>query len=139
MTKLLTEVIRQIVELPEDRQDDAARVLMLMLKHDPEHYRLSDEQLREVDEAIADVDAGNFASDQDIDRVFAPIVGMSVRWSRQSREHLVAIRAYIREHNTDAAERVVADAPYIIVFELWDDPAAVVITAIAHGEKSESG
>ena len=37
MTKLLTEVIRQIVELPEDRQDDAAtRVLMLMLDHDPE-------------------------------------------------------------------------------------------------------
>ena len=69
MTKLLTEVIRQIVELPEDRQDDAARVLMLMLEHDPEHYRLSDEQLREADEAIADVDAGNFASDQDIDRV----------------------------------------------------------------------
>ena len=69
MTKLLTEVIRQIVELPEERQDDAARVLMLMLEHDPEQYRLSDEQLREVDEAIADVDAGNFASDQDIDRV----------------------------------------------------------------------
>ena len=69
MTKLLTEVIRQIVELPEDRQDDAARVLMLMLEHDPEQYRLSDEQLREVDEAIADVDAGNFASERDIDRV----------------------------------------------------------------------
>ena len=69
MTKLLTEVIRQIVELPEDRQDDAARVLMLMLEHDPEQYRLSDEQLREVDEAIANVDASNFASDQDIDRV----------------------------------------------------------------------
>ena len=67
-TKLLTEVIRQIVELPEERQDDAARVLMLMLEHTPDQHRLSDEQLREVDEAIADVDAGNFASDQDIDR-----------------------------------------------------------------------
>jgi hypothetical protein len=69
MTKLLTEVIRQIVELPEDRQDDAARVLMMMLEHDPEQYRLSDEQLLEVDEAIADAHAGNFAADQDIDRV----------------------------------------------------------------------
>ena len=69
MIRLLTEVIRQIVELPEDRQDDAARVLMLMLEHDPEQYRLSDEQLREVGEAIADVDAGNFASGQDIDHV----------------------------------------------------------------------
>lgn len=31
---------------------------------------------------------------------------MRVRWSRRSREHLIAIRAYIRQHNVDAAERV---------------------------------
>ena len=60
---------------------------------------------------------------------------MSVRWSRQSSEHLVAIRACVREHNADAAERVVADTPYIIVFDLWDDTAAIVITAIAHGAR----
>src|ERR1700694_4763470 len=69
MSNLLTEVLRKVVELPEDRQDDAARVLMLMLEHDPEQYRLSDEQLRDVQEAIAEVDAGKFASDEEIDRV----------------------------------------------------------------------
>jgi hypothetical protein len=69
MTNLLTEVMRKVVELPEDRQDDAARVLMLMLEHDPEQFRLSDEQLREVEGAIADVDAGNFASEDEINRV----------------------------------------------------------------------
>lgn len=69
MTKLLTEVMRKVVELSEDRQDDAARVLLLMLEHDPEQYRLSDEQMREVEEASADVDAGNFASDEEINRV----------------------------------------------------------------------
>lgn len=69
MTNLLTEVMRKIVELPEDRQNDAARVLMLMIEHDPEQYRLSDEQLREVEGAVVDVDAGNFASDDEIDRV----------------------------------------------------------------------
>lgn len=31
---------------------------------------------------------------------------MKVRWSRQSSEHLVAIRGFITEHNRDAAERV---------------------------------
>ena len=61
--------MRKVVELPEERQDDAARVLMLMLEHDPEQYQLSDEQLRGVEEALADVDAGNFASEQEIDRV----------------------------------------------------------------------
>ena len=69
MTNLLTEVMRRVVEMPEERQDDAARVLMLMLEHDPEQYRLSDEQLREVEDAIADADAGKFASHDEIDRV----------------------------------------------------------------------
>ena len=36
MTKLLTKVLRQIEELPDERQDDAAHVLMMMLEHDPE-------------------------------------------------------------------------------------------------------
>jgi hypothetical protein len=67
MTKLLTQVMRQIAELPEERQDDAARVLQMMLDHDPARYQLNDAQLRELDEAIADVDAGRFASDRDID------------------------------------------------------------------------
>ena len=35
MTNQITEVMRKLVELPEYRQDDAARVLMLMLEQDP--------------------------------------------------------------------------------------------------------
>jgi predicted transcriptional regulator len=69
MTKLLSEVMRQITELPEKRQDDAARVLLMMLEQDPEQYRLTDAQLREVDAAIADTDAGNFAPEKEIDAI----------------------------------------------------------------------
>jgi hypothetical protein len=69
MTKLLSEVMRQITELPKERQDDAARVLMMMLEQDPEQYRLTDAQLREVDVAIADTDAGNFAGEKEIDAI----------------------------------------------------------------------
>lgn len=69
MTNLLTEVMRRVVEMPEERQDDAARVLLLMLEHDPEQYRLSDEQLREVEDAVTDVDAGKYASDSEIEGV----------------------------------------------------------------------
>ena len=32
-------------------------------------------------------------------------------------------------------ERVVAGTPYIIVFELWQNPPAVVIVAVAHGAR----
>jgi hypothetical protein len=70
MTKLLSKVMRQIAELPEEWQHDAAHVLMMMLdEHDPAQYQLSDEQLRQVDAAISDVDAGKYASDQDIDHL----------------------------------------------------------------------
>jgi hypothetical protein len=67
MTKLLTEVLRKIVELPEDRQDDAAHVLLNMIENDVPRYRLTDAQLRDVEVAIADVDAGNYASDKEIE------------------------------------------------------------------------
>ena len=33
-------------------------------------------------------------------------------------------------------ERVVPGTPYIIVFELWNEPLAVVITAVAHGRRN---
>jgi plasmid stabilization system protein ParE len=33
-------------------------------------------------------------------------------------------------------ERVVAGTPYIIVFELWQNPSALVVTAVAHGARN---
>jgi hypothetical protein len=69
MTKLLREVVRQFADMPDDRQDHAASVLLMMLEQDPEQYRLSDEQLCEVDDAIADASAGNFASPSKIDAI----------------------------------------------------------------------
>ena len=36
-------------------------------------------------------------------------------------------------------ERVVVGTPYIVVFELWDKPTAVVVTAIAHAAQNREG
>jgi hypothetical protein len=69
MTKLLTEVLRKVAELPDERQDDAAHVLLRMLENDASRYRLSDDQLREVELAIAEVDRGEIASEADVARV----------------------------------------------------------------------
>ena len=33
-------------------------------------------------------------------------------------------------------ERLVAGTPYIVVFEMWTKPAAVVITAVVHGARN---
>lgn len=69
MTKLLDEVLRKVGEMPEKRQDDAAHVLLAMLENDASPYRLSDEQLAEVEFAMAEVDAGQFASEKQVAQV----------------------------------------------------------------------
>ena len=69
MTKLLEEVVRKVAELPDERQDDAAHVLLTMLENDAAGYRLTDAQLREVEFAMADADKGTFASDQEVRNV----------------------------------------------------------------------
>jgi plasmid stabilization system protein ParE len=72
---------------------------------------------------------------------------MKVRWSRQSREHLVDIREYIRQHNVAAAVRllralprlghtgrkqgtrefVIRRLPYIIVYDITDGGELVIL------------
>jgi hypothetical protein len=69
MTKLLQEVLRKVAELPEERQDDAAHILLRILEDDAAPQRLTDDQLREVELAIAEVERGEFASDADVARV----------------------------------------------------------------------
>lgn len=69
MTNLLMEVMRKVSELPADRQDDAAHVLLTMVENDASPYRLTNEQLYEVELAITDADTGRFASDVEIDEV----------------------------------------------------------------------
>ena len=66
MTTLLDEVVRKIAELPDERQDDAAHVLLTMLENDAARYRLTDAQLLEVELAMADADQGAFASDPEV-------------------------------------------------------------------------
>jgi hypothetical protein len=66
ITKLLTKVLREVEELPEERQDDVAHVIQVMLSNDAHDYEMTDAQLRDVDAAIADTKAGTFASDTEI-------------------------------------------------------------------------
>jgi len=62
MTKLLTQVVRKIEELPEERQEDAAAVLMTILENDAVGHQLSDEQLQEVELAKREVRDGKIAT-----------------------------------------------------------------------------
>ena len=70
MTKLLTEVMRKVSELPEDRQNDAARTLLTLLEDEATVYRLSDAQVREVELAMEEADRSEFATDEQMRKLW---------------------------------------------------------------------
>lgn len=56
ITKALKEVIERVQRWPEERQDDAARMLLAMEAQDTAGYRLTDAQAAEVKRRLADPD-----------------------------------------------------------------------------------
>lgn len=75
MTELLKEVMRKVEELPEERQNDAAQVLLQILENEASPYQLTDEQLAEVELAVAEVDSGKYASEAEVKSVLGSVWG----------------------------------------------------------------
>jgi hypothetical protein len=65
MTKLLSEALRKVAELPEARQDDAAHILLALIDSDAKPYYLNDDDLQEIEAAITDTESGHFASERE--------------------------------------------------------------------------
>ena len=70
MTKLLERALERVRAWPKHRQDEAARLLLAMDRHDAAPYQLSPAERAEIRAALKDVDAGDFASDEDVATVF---------------------------------------------------------------------
>lgn len=64
MTKLLLKGIEAVQGLPADRQDLAGEIL-LSLAGEP-RYRLTPEQIEDLELSIAEADRGEFASDEEV-------------------------------------------------------------------------
>lgn len=69
MTKLLQDVIERVRQWPDDRQDEAARVLLDLEEQRSATVRLSPEQSREVARIRQRVIDGSarYASDEEVD------------------------------------------------------------------------
>jgi hypothetical protein len=67
-TKTLKEVIERIQNWPEQRQEDAAHVLLEMEQQDSSRYRLTDAQAQEVERIQRDIrdGRGTFATDEEM-------------------------------------------------------------------------
>jgi hypothetical protein len=70
MTKLLEQAIEEVRKLPEPEQDEAAELLFALAEKAKGPYRLSADERAVVERALAEMDRGIFATDEDIAEVF---------------------------------------------------------------------
>ena len=70
MTKLLDKALARVRSWSSDRQDDAARLLLAMDRHDAEPYRLTPQERDEIDAALAEVERGELVSAEDVAALF---------------------------------------------------------------------
>jgi ABC-type nitrate/sulfonate/bicarbonate transport system substrate-binding protein len=72
MTKLLEQAFKQISELCEARQDEAAQVLLDVVSQDPNDVRLSADQITDLSRRLDDPD-DSIASEHDVAAAFQKI------------------------------------------------------------------
>lgn len=66
MTKLLEHAIEKVKCLPTSAQDDVAHVLISIAEGGQTPYKLTDTQRVEVRAALAEVERGEFATEQEM-------------------------------------------------------------------------
>ena len=72
MTKEQIEsVLNRVLEWPAKRQEDAVRMLLDMEKQDSYDHELSEEERADLREALAEAERGEFATDEEVEAVFA--------------------------------------------------------------------
>jgi hypothetical protein len=64
MTRLFLKGIEAVQALPPERQDLAGELLLTLA--DQREYRLSSEQLADLELSVAEADRGEFASDEEV-------------------------------------------------------------------------
>jgi predicted transcriptional regulator len=70
-TKQLTEALERVETWPAQAQDELARVALEMEAEIKGVYHASVEELAGIDRGLRDADAGRFATDDEVDAVFA--------------------------------------------------------------------
>jgi hypothetical protein len=71
MTRLLEEAVATVTRLPDDRQDELARVLLQLAGYEQPAYILSAEEEADLDASIAAEQRGEFATDDEIRTIWA--------------------------------------------------------------------
>ncbi len=64
-------ILDRVRTWPEERQEDAARMLLALEENGSGVYRLDDDERADIEAAIRDDDQGRIASDKDVEAVFS--------------------------------------------------------------------
>jgi predicted transcriptional regulator len=71
MTKeQLNAILDRVSSWPASKQEDAVRLLLALEQQDEEPYVLSEEERADAEAGLAEMDAGKFASDEDVAALF---------------------------------------------------------------------
>ena len=74
MTRLLDEAVAKARRLPGAAQEEIARVLMTLAGEEPPPIQLTPEEERDLTEALAEAEHGEFASDEAMRALWAKYV-----------------------------------------------------------------
>jgi predicted transcriptional regulator len=70
MTDLLERAVEKLRSLPPDRQNEIAELLFVLAAQEPGAYEFSDEQLAKIKKGLAEADAGDFLSNDEVTALF---------------------------------------------------------------------
>jgi predicted transcriptional regulator len=71
MTRLLKQAIETVSALPDDMQDDLARMLLQFAGVEQPPYVLTPEEAADIDASLAEAERGEFATDEEVRAVWA--------------------------------------------------------------------
>jgi predicted transcriptional regulator len=71
MTRLLEQAIEIVSALPDDVQDDLARILLQFAGVEQPSYVLTPEEEADIDASLAEAERGEFATDDEVRAVWA--------------------------------------------------------------------
>jgi predicted transcriptional regulator len=71
MTRLLEQAVETVSTLPEETQDELARILLQLAGVEQPPYQLTPEEAADLDASLAEAERGEFATDEEVRAMWA--------------------------------------------------------------------
>jgi predicted transcriptional regulator len=71
MTRLLEQAVEAVSVLPDETQDDLARILLQLAGVEQPPYELTREEAADIRASLAEAERGEFATDEEVRAVWA--------------------------------------------------------------------